>query len=43
MSRPTHQRRLGEHYRNQLAPWLVGSAGVCNLLMLALYVATMPL
>jgi len=43
MSRRKHQRRLEEHYRNRLAPWLVGSAGVCVLLMLAIYVATMPL
>jgi hypothetical protein len=43
MSRRKRQRRLEEHYRNRLAPWLVGSAGACVLLMLALYVATMPL
>jgi hypothetical protein len=43
MSRRKHQRRLEEHYRNHLAPLLVGSAGVCVLLMLALYIATMPL
>jgi hypothetical protein len=43
MSRRKHQRRLEEHDRNRLAPWLVGSAGVCILLMLALYVATIPL
>jgi hypothetical protein len=42
MSRRKHQRRLEEHYRSQLAP-LVGSAGVCVLLMLAIYIATMPL
>ncbi len=43
MSHRKHQRRLEEHYRNQLVPWLAGAAGVCILLMLALYVATMPL
>jgi hypothetical protein len=43
MSRRKHQRRLDEHYRSQLAQWLVGTAGICVLLMLALYIATMPL
>jgi hypothetical protein len=43
MSRRKHQQRLEEHYSNRLAPWLVCSAGVCALLMLAVYVATMPL
>ncbi len=43
MSRRKRQRRLEEHYRTQLAPWLVGTAGICVLLMLALYIATMPL
>ena len=43
MSRRKRQRRLEEHYKNGLAPWLVGSAGVCVLLMVAIYVATMPL
>jgi hypothetical protein len=43
MSRRKHQRRLEEHYSNRLAPWLAGSGGVCVLLMLAIYVATMPL
>jgi len=43
MSRRKHQRRLEEHYRNQLAPWMAGSLGVCVLLMLAVYIATMPL
>jgi hypothetical protein len=43
MSRRKHQRRLEEYHRNQLAPWLVASAGLCVLLMLAIYVATMPL
>jgi len=43
MSRRKHQRRLEEQYRNQLAPWLVGAAGACVLLMLAIYIATMPL
>ena len=43
MSRHKHQRRLEEHYRTQLAPWLVGSAGVCILLIVVIYVATMPL
>ncbi len=43
MSRRKHQRHLEEHYRNQLAPWMAGSLGVCALLMVAVYVATMPL
>jgi hypothetical protein len=43
MSRRKHQRRLEEQYRSQLAPWLVGAAGGCVLLMLAIYIATMPL
>ncbi|MGF9759398.1 hypothetical protein AAII07_47115 [Microvirga sp. 0TCS3.31] len=43
MSRRKHQRRLEKHHRNQLAPWLAGSAGVCVLLLVAVYVATMPL
>ena len=41
MSRRKHQRRLEEHYRNQLAPWLVGSREVHPALV-AIYVATMP-
>ena len=43
MSRRKHQRRLEEHYKSQLAPWLVGSAGMGVLLMMAIYIATMPL
>jgi hypothetical protein len=43
MSRRKRQRRLEEHYRTQLAPWMAGTLGACVLLMLAIYVATMPL
>jgi len=43
MSRRKRQRRLEEHYRIQLAPWMAGILGLCVLLMLAIYVATMPL
>ncbi|WP_281351892.1 hypothetical protein [Microvirga makkahensis] len=43
MSRRKRQRRLEEQYRSQLAPWLVGAAGTCVLLMLVIYIATMPL
>jgi hypothetical protein len=43
MSRRKHQRRLEKHYRDQLAPWMAGSIGICVLLMVAVYVATMPL
>ncbi|WP_280136895.1 hypothetical protein [Microvirga vignae] len=43
MSRRKRQRRLEEHYRNHLAPVMAGSLGLCVLLMLAIYVATMPL
>jgi hypothetical protein len=43
MSRRKHQRRLEEHYRTQLAPWMAGSLGVCVLLMLVIYIATIPL
>jgi hypothetical protein len=43
MSRRKRQRCLEEHYGSQLAPWMTGSLGVCVQLMLAIYVATMPL
>ncbi len=43
MSRRKHQRRLEEHYRTQIAPWMVGSLGLVILLMLAIYLATIPL
>lgn len=43
MSRRKRQRRLEEQYRNQLAPWLAGTLGAYVLLMLAIYVARMPL
>ena len=43
MSRRKRQRRLEEHYRNQLALWMAGCLGLGVLLMLAVYVATMPL
>jgi len=43
MSRRKRQRRLEERYGNQLAPWMAGAMGVCVLLMLAIYIATMPL
>jgi hypothetical protein len=43
MSRRKRQRHLEEHYRTQLAPWLAGSVGVCILLMLAIYIAAIPL
>jgi hypothetical protein len=43
MSRRTRQRRLEERYGSQLAPWMAGSLGLGILLMLALYLATMPL
>ncbi|WP_255616663.1 hypothetical protein [Microvirga puerhi] len=43
MSHRKRQRRLEEHYGTQLAPWLAGILGACVLLMLAIYVATMPL
>ena len=43
MSRRKHQQRVEEHYSHRLAPWMAGFAGVCILLMLVIYVATMPL
>jgi hypothetical protein len=43
MSRRKHQRRLEQHYRTQLAPWMAGSMGICVLLMVAIYIASMPL
>lgn len=43
MSRRKHQRRLEEHYGNLLAPWTAGVLAVCALLMLVIYVGTMPL
>jgi len=43
MSRRKRQRRLEEHYRAQLTPWVAGTLGACVLLMLAIYLARMPL
>jgi hypothetical protein len=43
MSRRKRQRRLEERYGSQLTPWMAGSLGLGVLLMLALYLATMPL
>ena len=43
MSRRKRQRHLEARYRNQLAPWMAGTLGLCVLLMLAIYLATMPL
>ena len=43
MSRRKRQRRLEERYGSQLAPWIAGTLGACVLLMLGLYLATMPL
>ncbi|MEZ0171211.1 hypothetical protein [Microvirga sp. TS319] len=43
MSRRKHQRHLEEQYRTQLTPWVAGSLGLGVLLILAIYLATVPL
>jgi hypothetical protein len=43
MSRRKYERRLEQSYGTVLMPWLMGLLVVAVLLMLALYVATMPL
>jgi len=42
MSRRKYQMRLQQHQR-VLAPWTFGVLGLAALLMVAIYVGTMPL
>ena len=43
MSRRKHERRLEERYGSPLTPWTMGILATCALLVLLVYIGTMPL